>query len=163
MVKPRAAGSRGFLAGTLILSAAAAAVKVFGFVYKIPVQNLLGPSASGYFAAAYDVFAALFVLSTAGLPVAVSALVSEARAVGDARQTARTLRVSLAVFCVPGILGTLALCLGADAIAAAGRSPQIASALRAVGPSMLLICVTGAFRGYHQGHGDMAPTAVSQT
>ena len=163
MGKQRAAGGQGFLAGTLILSAATAAVKVFGFVYKIPIQNLLGPAASGYFTAAYDVFAALFVLSTAGLPVAVSALVSEARAVGGAKQAARTLRVSLAVFCALGVLGTLALCLGAGHIAALGRSPHIAPALRIVGPSMLLICITGAFRGYHQGHGDMAPTAVSQT
>ena len=163
MKQRRVPGGQSFVAGTVILSAAAAVVKVFGFVYKIPIQNLLGPSASGYFTAAYDVFTAMFVLSTAGLPVAVSALVSEARAVGDTRQTTHILRVSLLAFCVLGVLGTLALGLGADWIAAAGRSPHIALALRAVGPSMLLVCITSAYRGYHQGHGDMTPTAVSQS
>lgn len=149
--------------GTIILSAATVVVKIFGFVYKIPIQNLLGPTASGYFTAAYDVFTTVFVLSTAGLPVAVTKLVSEAQAVGNERQASRTLRMSLMLFLGLGLVGALSLILGADLIAAQSHNPSIAPAVRVVGSSLIFISLTSAFRGYHQGHSDMTPTAVSQT
>ncbi|MDR1736186.1 MAG: polysaccharide biosynthesis protein [Oscillospiraceae bacterium] len=154
---------RGFLYGAAVLSAATVIVKIFGFVYKIPIQNLLGPAASGYFTAAYDIFSTVFVLSTAGLPVAVSKLVSESEALGRPNQSLRVLRTALWVFVILGAMGTLFLLFGAEFIARAGASENIGASVRAVAPAMLLVCVAGAYRGFHQGHGDMTPTAVSQT
>ena len=58
--------------GALILILANLLVKVIGAVFKIPLTNLVGEEAMGLFHVAYNLYNAMFVLSTAGLPVAVS-------------------------------------------------------------------------------------------
>ena len=71
-----------FLAGTAILAAAVAAVKLIGFFYKIPLNNILGSEGKTYFNTAYEIYNVLLTVSTAGLPLAISKLTSEAHAQG---------------------------------------------------------------------------------
>jgi stage V sporulation protein B len=63
--------------GAIILVAANIIVKIIGALFRIPMTNLIGEDGMGYFQTAYGMYNMLFVLSTAGLPVAVSKLVSE--------------------------------------------------------------------------------------
>ena len=54
-----------FLGGALILILANLLVKVIGAVFKIPLTNLVGEEAMGLFHVAYNLYNAMFVLSTA--------------------------------------------------------------------------------------------------
>ena len=58
-----------FLSGVSLLTLSAVAVKVIGLAYRIPMLRVLGTAGMGYFNTAYEVYALLCVLSTAGLPV----------------------------------------------------------------------------------------------
>ena len=60
-----------FLSGVSLLTLSAVAVKVIGLAYRIPMLRVLGTAGMGYFNTAYEVYALLCVLSTAGLPVAM--------------------------------------------------------------------------------------------
>ena len=71
-----------FLGGAVILAAAVAIVKSIGFFYKIPLNNILNSAGKTYFDAAYQIYNVLLSISTAGLPLALSKLVSEAQARG---------------------------------------------------------------------------------
>ena len=71
-----------FIAGAAILAASSAIVKLIGAVYKIPLNNILGDEGKAYFQTAYEIYNVLLTISTAGLPVAISRLTSEARAKG---------------------------------------------------------------------------------
>ena len=66
-----------FVQGAAMLTAAVIIVKVIGALYKIPLGNILGDEGMGYFGAAYNIYALLLTISTAGLPVALSRMVSE--------------------------------------------------------------------------------------
>ena len=66
----------GFMSGVLVLSISTFVVKVLGLAYKIPMMNILGAEGMGYFNSAYEIFALLCVIATAGLPVALSMMVS---------------------------------------------------------------------------------------
>ena len=60
----------------MVLVIATALVKVIGAVYKIPLQNIMGTLANGYYASAYSIYVPVYAISMAGLPVAISAIVS---------------------------------------------------------------------------------------
>lgn len=61
-----------FLQGTAILAMATALVKIMGAVYKIPLNAIIGEQGFGYFNTAYEIYNVLLMISTAGLPVAMS-------------------------------------------------------------------------------------------
>ena len=61
-----------FLQGTALLAMATAIVKVIGALYKIPLNAIIGEQGFGYFNTAYEIYAVLLMISTAGLPVAMT-------------------------------------------------------------------------------------------
>ena len=73
-----------FFGGAAILAAGILVVKLIGMFYKIPLVNIIGAQGNTDFTNAYNIYAVLLSISTAGLPVAVSKLVSEANAQGGA-------------------------------------------------------------------------------
>ncbi len=151
-----------FLSGVVVLTLSTVLVKVIGLFYKIPMLHYLGSEGMGYFNAAYEWYATLCVLSTAGLPLASSILIAEARAAHSAVAVRRVERMTLRLFLALGALGSLGLFFGAGAISRLIGSPQTRYALAAVAPTLFFSCLSGAYRGYFQGFQDMTPTAVSQ-
>lgn len=135
-------------------------VKITGLMTKIPLLHLLHAQGMGYYNTAYEVYALLFVLSTAGLPVALSILISETR--GGAAAQRRVLRCAVRLFLAVGVIGGGVLWLGADTIAAWMGNRGAAGCMRALAPAVLCVCLAAAVRGYYQGMRDMRPTAVSQ-
>ena len=95
-----------FLQGVAVLTAATIIVKLLGFIYKVPLQNILQERGFGYFNTAYDVYNVLLMISTTGLPVAMSRMISEARALNNGKQVRQIYRVSLMAFLSIGIIGS---------------------------------------------------------
>ena len=158
---PSPAGNA-FLSGVVVLTLSTVLVKIIGLFYKIPMLHYLGSEGMGYFNAAYEWYATLCVLSTAGLPLASSMLIAEARAAHSATAVRRVENMTLRLFLALGTLGSLGLFFGAGAISRLIGSPQTRYALAAVAPTLFFSCLSGAYRGYFQGFQDMTPTAVSQ-
>ncbi len=153
---------KSFLSGVALLTASAAAVKLIGVFYKIPLVQLIGIEGMAYFLAAYHIYTLLFMLSTAGLPIAVSILVSKRRASGDESGAEEVFSASLKLFSLIGILCTAVMYFSADMIAASIKIPEAAFSIKAIAPSLFFVAASSAVRGYFQGSGAMAPTAVSQ-
>lgn len=152
----------GFLSGVLVLSASTLVVKIIGLAYKIPMMSLLGAEGMGYFNSAYEIYALLCVISTAGLPVAVSILVSESEEKGNGRRTRSIYRTAMTVFAVLGTLGTLAMLIFSEGLSSLIENPDAVPSIIAIAPALVCVCVASAVRGYFQGRCRMTPTAVSQ-
>ena len=155
--------SRQFVSGVLVLSCSTVLVKIIGLVYKIPMLSLLGAEGMGYFNSAYEIYALFCIIATVGLPSAVSILVSRANvnnknddAVYNVFKSA--MRISLFV----GVLGTAILFLFSEEISLLVGNSVASSCVMAIAPSLLFVCVSGAYRGYFQGKNCMYPTAISQ-
>lgn len=151
-----------FLGGAAVLAFGIVAVKIIGAVFKIPLRNILGEGGSADFSNAYNIYATLLTVSTAGLPVALSKLVSESYALGRTRQAHRTFRVSLSVFLVLGVASFALMWWGSDLLAGFLNNPRAAYGIRALAPAVVCVGCLSAFRGYAQGRQYMTPTAVSQ-
>ncbi len=151
-----------FISGAAILMAANLLVKLIGLAFKVPLTYLIGEEGMGHFSDAYTMYTWMFVLATAGLPVAVSKMVSESMALGRAREVRRILRVSLLFLVLLGLVGTAILFFGATRLSAWIGNPLAAPGIRAIAPAMLFVAMMSAFRGFFQGQQNMVPTAVSE-
>ena len=151
-----------FAFGVTALTISVIIVKIIGLVYKIPLLHILGAEGMGYFNAAYEIYALFFVISTAGLPIAVSILVSENLALGKGKNVDKIHKISFALFAVVGVVGSLVMGLGASWLAGLLETPKASVAIFAISPTILLVCIAGAMRGLFQGYQNMKPTAISQ-
>ncbi|MBQ9803085.1 MAG: oligosaccharide flippase family protein [Clostridia bacterium] len=148
--------------GVLILTPATLLAKLIGLGYKIPLIAIVGVGGMAYFLSAYHVYSLLFVLSAAGLPTALSLLVSRSIAAGERGAVVRIFSVSLGVFLSMGLLGTALLCVFAVPIAEALAMAEAAPALLAIAPALCLAAFNGGVRGLFQGHHNMLPTAICE-
>ena len=138
-------------------------VKVIGMFYKIPLQQLIGENGYAYFTAAYDIYTVLLVISTTGLPVAMSRMVSEAKTLGNGKQMQRIFHTALMVYLILGCLGTGLMMLLPNVLADKVMGlPNASYSIFALGPAVIFVCLASAGRGYFQGQGDMRPTGLSQ-
>lgn len=151
-----------FLSGAAILGAAVAITKVLGAIYKIPLGNLLDSDGMAHFYVAYNVYSLLLILSTAGLPLALSRLVAEAGARNRVNQQKRIFRTALVLLAAIGLLCAGAMWCFPERIALLLRDSRAAESIRVLAPAVLCVCISSALRGYTQGQGSMTPTAVSQ-
>lgn len=157
------AKKQNFMHGAAILTAGVVVMKILGAIYKIPLQHVLGDVGYGYFFASYSIYNLLLTISTAGLPVALSRMVSEANTLERPRQARRIFRIAMATLAVLGAVFSLLMFLFPTEMAIAMVSkPEVSQCVYALSPAVLLVCLTSAFRGYIQGNGNMAPTTVGQ-
>ena len=98
-----------FMKGAVILSASTLLVKVLGLLFSIPLANLIDPKSMSYFYAAYDIFGFFLMLSTAGLPIAVSRMVGTAYAQGRRKEADQVFGVAFWLFFGVGLVGCLAM------------------------------------------------------
>ncbi len=151
-----------FLGGAAILAAATAIVKIIGACYKIPLKLLIGDEGFGYFNTAYDIYSVLLMISTTGLPVAMSRMVSEANTLGRTKQIEKIYRTARQMFLIIGAVGAVGMALLCYGLAALMSQKQSWFAILCLSPAVLFICLISAERGFFQGQGNMLPTSVSQ-
>ena len=151
-----------FLYGTALLAMATAIVKVIGALYKIPLNAIIGKQGFGYYSTAYEIYNVLLMISTAGLPVAMSRMISQASSLGHYNQVRRIYSTARGIFLTLGIAGSLLMTVFCRQLAEFQNQPDAWAAIGCLGPCVLLICVMSTFRGFFQGQSNMLPTSVSQ-
>ena len=152
-----------FLQGVAVLTAATIIVKLLGFIYKVPLQNILQERGFGYFNTAYDVYNVLLMISTTGLPVAVSRMISQAQALENYAQIRKVYSTSMKVFLTIGVVGTLIMLVFSRQLSVMVTTNENSwAAIAALSPCVLLICIVSAHRGFFQGQSNMTPTSISQ-
>ena len=151
-----------FFGGAAVLAAGIVIVKVIGALYKIPLGNILGDEGNGHFSNAYVIYNLLLMVSTAGLPVALSKTISEASTLGKRNQVNRIFRVALVTFFILGLISFVVMYQFAGPLASWQGDALAVKAVRALAPACFFVCIISAFRGYAQGHSNMVPTSVSQ-
>ncbi len=147
-----------------ILAMAGILVRIIGLVYRIPMVNIIGAEANGIYGAAFNVYNIMLVLSSYGLPMAVSKLVSGRLANRRYRDAKKIFLSSLLVSVCTGGAAALLLFFGADFIEHHFYTAYegIALPLRVLAPTIFIVSMLGVFRGFYQGQGTTIPTAISQ-
>lgn len=146
-----------------ILGVASIMVKLLAIIY-IPFQRhvLGGDYGNGIAASGSNIFIFLYSLSNAGLPNAISKLVSEQSAKGNYKATYKILKCAYMVLLGLGILIGFLMCLGAHWIADEFlHQPKAYIMIIWLSPTLIFTSVSCALRGYFQGRRQMTSVAVS--
>lgn len=152
-----------FVKGSLILAGAAAAAKILGAMFKIPLADILGGVGMGYFSSAYSLFLPVYAVFVSGLSSASSILISET-VVMEGEEAAEMLRRKLLfLFSLTGLAGMfLILGIAYPFSAYVLGDREAFASVAAIAPSVFFGCVTSVYRGYFEGMKNMYPTAFSQ-
>jgi len=151
-----------YLKGAAILAATGVFVKIVGAIYQIPILRVMGDEGAGYFHVTYMVYGFILAVSTAGVPVALSRLVSAAVARGNIPLVKRYYSVAMPAFIALGLVAMLLMFFFADGIADLMNTSLAAYGIRVLAPAVFFVCIISVFRGYAQGYQNMIPTAASQ-
>ena len=152
---------KSFVKGAFILGIAGLICKVIGAFFRIPLYNMLGDGMQ-YYEAVYPYYSTLLVISSAGLPTAISRMVAERTAVGDVLGAKRVFHKSQILLLGIGLVTTAMMYFGADILARTTVGPLAAASFRAMSPALLIVSLMCAYRGYLQGLQQMTGTAMSQ-
>ena len=155
--------SRAFIRGATILALTGIAARIIGAVFRIILAAILGDEGIGLYMYAYPIYSTLLVVSTAGVPVALSKLMAENIALKDYREALRVFRVAFFILTLTGLVITLVLLLGAEFFAlSVVRDIEAVYPLLAISPAIFFVTIMAALRGFFQGQQNMMPTAASQ-
>lgn len=151
------------LRGTAILGIAGIVVKILGAVFRIPLTALIGTEGMAYYGYAYPLYSLFLVIATAGIPVAISRMVSERIAVNDYIGAQKVFRVSQWLLFSIGVISFCICYFGAEFIAVhISKDAGAILPIKAIAPALIFVPVMSAYRGYFQGRQNMNPTAISQ-
>ena len=150
-----------FFRGAAWLAISTLILKIIGLIYKIPLSYMLGDEGMGYFNSAYTVYVFFYVVGTAGIPKAISILVSKSKA-ENKNNTNDIFNVAFRFFTVSGLLLLTVFVIFGDTIAAAIGNEKSLYAMYAIAPSILFVCAAGVIRGYMSGQMKFYHIAVSE-
>ncbi len=151
-----------FLHGAALLAMATAVVKLVGALYKLPLKMVIGDEGYSYFSSAYDIYTVLLLVSTAGLPVAMSRMISQASSLNDSAQARRVYNTSRALFLGIGAVSSALMLLFCKALAQSQEQPDAWMAIFCLAPCAFFMGIISTYRGFFQGQGNMLPTSKSQ-
>ena len=151
-------GKNGFILQAGILAAAGVITRIIGILYRSPLVAIIGDEGNGYYSAAYTIYTIILLVSTNGIPSAVSKIVAGKLAKKEYKNAHKIFMGAFCYVTIAGGLASMACFLFADKIA--GESS--AMVLRVFTPTIFLSGLLGVFRGYFQAHGSMLQTSFSQ-
>ena len=151
---------KGLVQGALVLSIAGIVCRLLGVLFRIPLSNIVGNYGIGLYQLVFPLYSLLLIVSSAGIPVALSKLIARVR--DDQQKTKQIFVNALVSLMFVGAVITILFLVLARQLAAWQGKPEIWPLYLAIAPSVWLVCVISAYRGYFQGLNNMVPTAVSQ-
>lgn len=154
--------TKSMIGGMTVLGMTGIICKLVGVLFSIPLTWIIGADGLGVFQAVFPTYNLLLTISSAGLPVAVSRMVSQCVAKDDPRGAKHVFRISLWLLTALGFLCTVVMLAGNGYLVRRVGLPESALGFRVIAPCVVIVCMLSAFRGFMQGQQNMVPTAVSQ-
>lgn len=154
-----------FAKNVLMLMFSQVLIKLLGLIYRLAITNVkgFGDVGNGYYSAGYQVYAVLLIISSQGIPGAVSKLVSNKVAKGKYNEAHRVFKVSMVVFVIIGFIASLLLLLSANFVSSKILNvPDVSYVLKVLSPAIFFVCVSAVIRGYFAGLGTMKASSISQ-
>ena len=153
-----------FVKGAAILAAAGLICKLIGVLFRIFAVRIVGEPGMKYYELIYPTYSWLLIISSSGIPTAISRMVAERAAVGNHDGARRVFRRSLLLLLLIGAITSALMFFGAGwlggTVLNGGEGAKYS--MMALAPALLFVSLLCAYRGYLQGLQRMTGTSVSQ-
>ncbi len=159
-----------FLKGAFIATACLIFTKILGILYVIPFYSIIGSKGSILYGCAYNIYVIFINLSTVGLPLAISKLISEYNTLDYQNLKKRTYKIAGAIMIVTAVVSSIALFVFAPQIAEliipdksyGNTVSDIALVIRVSSTALIFVTLISMIRGYLQGMKYIRPSSFSQ-
>ena len=160
----------GFLEGAFIATVCIIITKILGILYVIPFYNIIGEKGGTLYGYAYNIYNIFLIISSAGIPLAISKLTSEYATLKQDEKKIRMYQISTKVIMIFSVASFLICFLFAPLFAklivgdlSGGNSIQdVSLVIRAISFALLIIPMLSIKRGYLQGHTYIKEPSISQ-
>ena len=159
-----------FVQGAFIATLGIVITKILGILYVIPFYAIIGEKGGALYGYAYSIYLVFMAISSAGIPLAISKIISEYQTLGyyDAKQ--RAFKIGKQIATTLGILCFIILFVFAPQIATAilgdlkggNTIEDVTFVIRVISTAITVVPVLSIYRGYFEGHKFITPTAISQ-
>lgn len=159
-----------FLNGAFIATLGIVGSKILGMLYVIPFYAIIGGQGGALYGYAYTIYNLFQSLSCAGIPNAISKIISEYQTLGyyNAKEKAFKLGRRLAI--IMGFTIFIILFIFAPSIAKAilgdleggNTLSDVTMVVRVIATAILIVPTLSIYRGYLEGHKFITPPSISQ-
>ena len=159
-----------FIQGAFVATLGIVITKVLGILYVIPFYSIIGEKGGALYGYAYNIYLVFMAISSAGIPLAISKLISEYQTLGyyDAKQ--RAFKMGRQIAMTLGIICFIILFIFAPQISTAilgdlkggNTIEDVTYVIRLISTAIIVVPVLSVYRGYFEGHKFITPTAISQ-
>lgn len=160
----------GFIEGAFVATLAIFLSKLLGIIYVIPFYNIVGTKGGALYGYAYNIYNLFLIISSAGIPLAISKLSSEYNALNKTKEKEYMFKATKKIIRIFSIISFLICFIFAEQIAkliigslSGGNTyKDIAFVIRSVSFGVLVVPLLSVSRGYLQGHGYIRCSSFSQ-
>ena len=159
-----------FVAGAFITTFGIVLSKILGIIYVIPFHAIIGDVGGALYGYAYTIYSLFMSLASAGIPLAMSKIVSEYQTLGYHSAKKRAFMLGKRIALVLGIFCFLILMVFAPLLAKSilgdltggNTIEDVTFVIRVISTAILIVPVLSIYRGYFEGHRFMSPPSISQ-
>ena len=159
-----------FVKGAFITTLVIILSKILGIIYVIPFHAMIGEKGGALYGYAYTIYAVFMSLATAGIPLAISKVVSEYQTLGYYQTKKRVFYLGKKFSLILGLVCFLVVLLFAPYLAkfvlgdvvGGNTLEDVTFVIRIIGTAILIVPVLSVYRGYFEGHRFMSPPSISQ-
>ena len=170
MRKEKPLKKNSFVVGAFITTLGIVISKILGIVYVIPFHAVIGERGGALYGYAYTIYMLFMSLSTAGIPLAISKIVSEYQTLGYYNAKKRAFILARKIALLFGFISFLVMLVFAPILAkfilgdlvGGNTIEDVTFVIRIISSAILIVPVLSIYRGYFEGHRFMSPPSVSQ-
>ena len=159
-----------FVKGALITTLGIVIAKILGILYVIPFHAIIGDEGGALYGYAYTIYTFFVSLASAGIPLAISKLVSEYQAMGYYRAKKRVFLIGRKIAILAGFISFIIILITAPLLAKAvlgdvvggNTVKDVTFVIRIIGTAILIVPTLSIYRGYFEGHRLFSPPSISQ-
>ncbi|MCI8330630.1 MAG: polysaccharide biosynthesis protein [Bacilli bacterium] len=159
-----------FVSGTFIATFAIILVKILGIIYVIPFYKIIGEDGGALYSYAYNVYNLFLNISTAGIPIAISKIISEYNALEMYEAKERAYKIGRNITLIISIIAFFLLFVFAEEfatlilgkISGGNTIKDVGFVIKSVSFCLLIIPFLSVTKGYMQGHEYITVPSISQ-
>ena len=153
-----------FVKGAAILAVAGLICKFIGVFFRVFAVRIVGEKGMFFYELVYPMYSWLLIISSSGIPTAISRMVAERAAIGNHDGARRVFRRSLLLLFLIGAVTSALMFFGAEWLGESvlNGGPGAKYSMMSLAPALLFVSMICAYRGYLQGLQRMTGTSISQ-
>ena len=159
-----------FMQGAFIATLGIVLSKILGIVYVIPFYAIIGAQGGALYGYGYSIYSIFLGISQAGIPLAISKIVSEYNVLGYYEAKRRTFKLGKKVLAILGVISFIIMFIFAKPLAlliignieGGNTVSDVTFVIRVISTAVLVVPFLSIYRGYLQGHKYITPTSISQ-